>query len=129
MEIVLVTIILGATVILAFFITKVFKSKQKDIEVTEEPLVEENENDKKSKSNSQDSNEKQKKKFNEKKMKEKVVQFSHPWLLSTLKGHSGRVLGKKKIIKNLFDNHTTAKIYVNVFLSSKTINSNNKMLH
>jgi len=92
MEIVLVTIILGATVILAFFITKVFKSQQKDTELTEEPLVEENDNDKKSKSSPHESNEKSKKKFNDKKMKEKVVQFSHPWLLSTLKGHSGRVL-------------------------------------
>ena len=96
--IVLVTIILGATVLLAFYITKVFKSKVADTETEQSPEdVGEAGDDKSDKTeNIASGAQKNKKKAQDKKQKDKGFVFQHPWLLSTLKGHSGRVLGKTK---------------------------------
>ena len=44
---------------------------------------------------------KTKKKVVDKKQKEKSFTFQHPWLMSTLKGHSGRVLGDICLFLNL----------------------------
>jgi len=92
--IVLVTIILGATVLLAFYITKVFKSKVADTETEQSPEdVGEAGDDKSDKTeNIASGAQKNKKKAQDKKQKDKGFVFQHPWLLSTLKGHSGRVL-------------------------------------
>ena len=91
MEVIFVTIVLGATLILAFFISKIFNSKAKDTEAgntaTEDGMVvNDNITEKKSKHDN-----KPRKKIVDKKPKEKV--FQHPWLVSTLKGHSAPVLG------------------------------------
>ena len=90
--IVLVTIVLGATIILAFYITKIFKGKSADSEtaLTPEDVTDAGED---KTENIAPVAQKTKKKALDKKQKEKGFVFQHPWLLSTLKGHSGRVLG------------------------------------
>ena len=104
---VLVTIVLGATILLAFYITKIFRSKAVDTQTQEEPEdVSETGDDKSDKTENITTAGagKSKKKALDKKQKEKGFVFQHPWLLSTLKGHSGRVLGTgyfDKIEKNI----------------------------
>jgi len=88
---VLVTIILATTILLAFYITKIFKSKAADTE-TQESLEDVSEAGDDKPENITSASLKTKKKAQDKKQKEKGFVFQHPWLLSTLKGHSGRVL-------------------------------------
>ena len=90
MEIIFLTAILGATILLAFYITQIFKSKAAS-PVEEEGSKEAEDETVTSKETSAG---KTKKKVDNKRQKEKNFTFQHPWLLSTLKGHSGRVLGK-----------------------------------
>lgn len=90
---VLVTIILATTILLAFYITKIFKSKAADTE-TQESLEDVSEAGDDKTENITSASLKTKKKSQDKKQKEKGFVFQHPWLLSTLKGHSGRVLGR-----------------------------------
>ena len=87
MEIIFLTIILGATIMLAIYIGKIFKPKQKVEDVIENIQEEEIVKPEKEVNNVMS-----KKKTVEKKVKEKVPTFQHPWLMTTLKGHSGRVL-------------------------------------
>ena len=87
MEIIFLTIILGATIMLAIYIGKIFKPKQK-----KEDVIENNQEEEILKPEKEVNNVKSKKKTVEKKVKEKAPTFNHPWLLTTLKGHSGRVL-------------------------------------
>jgi len=89
--IILVTIILATTILLAFYITKIFKSKAADTE-TQEILEDVNDAGDDKTENITTAAQKTKKKAQDKKQKEKGYVFQHPWLLSTLKGHSGRVL-------------------------------------
>jgi len=90
MELVFLTLILGGTLLLAFYIARIFKSEVKEeiIEVGEDeaekvvkaapaPVVA--------------ANKMKKMKNVDKKVKEKD-NFKHPWLLTSLKGHSGRVV-------------------------------------
>ena len=89
MEIIFLTIILGATIMLAFYIGKIFKPAQKEESIAAE------DNDKEKDDCKQElevTSTKPKKKVADKKMKEKAPTFQHPWLLTTLKGHSGRVV-------------------------------------
>ena len=86
MEIIVLTIILGATILLAVYIGKIFKQKQ-HTESTAEDVPEEEEV-----TNQEKETVKPKKKVVEKKTKEKAPTFQHPWLVSSLKGHSGRVM-------------------------------------
>ena len=90
---VLVTIILATTILLAFYITKIFKSKAADTE-TQESLEDVSEAGDDKTEDITSASLKTKKKSQDKKQKEKGFVFQHPWLLSTLKGHSGRVLGR-----------------------------------
>ena len=92
MEIVLVSIILGATILLFFYISKIFNNSKGSPEtaVTQEEQDEIVNNAVK---NEPAGNNKTKKKIIDKKQKDKGFTFQHPWLVSTLKGHSGRVLG------------------------------------
>ena len=91
MEIILVTIVLGATIILAFYISKILNKKSEDDkqDTVTEPEDSATATDKIGGS----AGGKTKKKVVDKKQKEKSFTFQHPWLMSTLKGHSGRVLG------------------------------------
>ena len=91
MELIFLTIILGATILLAFYITQIFKSKAASTVEEEGSKEAEDEEVTTSKESSAG---KTKKKVVDKRQKEKNFTFQHPWLLSTLKGHSGRVLGK-----------------------------------
>ena len=91
MEIIFLTVILGATILLAFYITQIFKSKAASTDEEESSKEAEDEEVTTSKEASAG---KTKKKIDNKRQKEKNFTFQHPWLLSTLKGHSGRVLGK-----------------------------------
>jgi len=86
MEIIFLTIILGATIILAIYIAKIFQSKVKEEDASE--IIQEEEIVKPEK----ETITKTKKKAVEKKVKEKAPSFHHPWLLTSLKGHSGRVV-------------------------------------
>lgn len=86
---VLVTLVLGATVLLAFYITNVFRNKVADTEDKDEEISKAGDN---ITPVAQGAGKGKKKAF-DKKQKEKGSNFQHPWLLSTLKGHSGRVLG------------------------------------
>ena len=90
---ILVTIILATTILLAFYITKIFKSKAADTE-TQEILEDVSDAGDDKTENITTAAQKTKKKAQDKKQKEKGYVFQHPWLLSTLKGHSGRVLGR-----------------------------------
>ena len=101
--IVLVTIVLGATILLAFYITKIFKSKTADTETELSPEDVSEAGEDKTETIAPVA-QKGKKKALDKKQKEKGFVFQHPWLLSTLKGHSGRVLGMLTINK-LHDLH------------------------
>jgi len=87
MEIIFLTIILGATIMLAIYIGKIFKPQQK-----KEEIIENNQEEEILKPEKEVNNVKSKKKTIDKKVKEKAPTFNHPWLLTTLKGHSGRVL-------------------------------------
>ena len=87
MEIIFLTIILGATILLAVYIGKIFKHKQPAELKTDEDNHEEEEV-----INQEKEIVKPKKKTVDKKAKEKAPTFHHPWLVSSLKGHSGRVL-------------------------------------
>ena len=88
MEIIFLTIILGATIMLAFYIGKIFKPALK-----EEAIAEDNNKEKEDlKQEKKETSAKPKKKVADKKIKEKAPTFQHPWLLTTLKGHSGRVV-------------------------------------
>jgi hypothetical protein len=86
MEIIFLTIILGATILLAIYIGKIFKPKQ--VEAEPEDIHEEEEIQQEKETPAT----KPKKKVADKKTKEKVPTFQHPWLLTSLKGHSGRVV-------------------------------------
>ena len=86
MEIILLSMILGATILLAVYIGKIFKHKQ-TTESTTEDIHEEEEV-----INQEKEIVKPKKKVVDKKTKEKAPTFLHPWLVSSLKGHSGRVM-------------------------------------
>ena len=90
MEIIFLTVILGATILLAVYISQIFKSKAASTVEEEGSKVAEGEEV----TSKEASGGKSKKKVVEKRQKEKNFTFQHPWLLSTLKGHSGRVLGK-----------------------------------
>jgi len=85
---IILTAIIGFTILLLFYITKIFQSSPKDVdedseevEATVEAVVKEDK-----------SAPKPKKKGLDKKAKEAKITFSHPWLLTSLKGHSARVL-------------------------------------
>jgi WD40 repeat protein len=87
MELIVLTLIIGATILLAFYIGRIFKSQEgKDtVDVAEEvpeEVVKEVVKEEKSKA----------KKVDKKGRGEKQPTFQHPWLLTSLKGHSGRVL-------------------------------------
>jgi len=86
MEVVFLTSILGATLLLAFYIASIFRSniKEEEVEVEEEEV--------KAKPTAATATAAKAKKKPEKKVKEKD-NFKHPWLMTSLKGHSGRVLG------------------------------------
>jgi len=88
MELIFLTLILGATVLLAFYITKIFKSEVKEeiIEVADHEVV-----TKKDPLPAPGPAATKSKKKPEKKSKEKDT-FKHPWLVTSLKGHSGRVM-------------------------------------
>jgi len=89
MELIFLTAILGATIILAVYIAQLFKSKP--VEKTEEQVADvycEQE----AKEEKEMVTAKSKKKHIEKKIKEKAPTFQHPWLVTSLKGHSGKVL-------------------------------------
>jgi len=88
MEIIFLTIILGATILLALYIGKIFKPSQKEEAIAEDNDKEEED----TKQEKEVTTAKTKKKVADKKMKEKAPTFHHPWLVSTLKGHSGRVV-------------------------------------
>jgi len=89
MELVFLTLILGATILLAFYIASIFKKEGKqEVEVCKD-LVEEEDSAKVSAAPVQTAAKLKKKP--EKKVKEKDT-FKHPWLVTSLKGHSGRVL-------------------------------------
>ena len=88
MEIIFLTIILGATILLALYIGKIFKPAQKEEAIAEDNDKEEED----TKQEKEVTTAKTKKKVADKKMKEKAPTFHHPWLVSTLKGHSGRVV-------------------------------------
>ena len=94
MEVIFLTIILGGTILLALYISNMFKSRA--VAVDESPdnadVVEEEVTSKDASAG------KSKKKGVDKRQKEKNFTFHHPWLLSTLKGHSGRVLGINKFL-------------------------------
>jgi len=85
---IILTAIIGLTVLLVFYITKMFKSSpeveepSEEAEPEDEPVAKEDKN----------TNNKSKKKGFDKKAKEAKVTFSHPWLQTSLKGHSARVL-------------------------------------
>eukprot|EP00092_Neocalanus_flemingeri_P108238 GFUD01138988.1.p1 GENE.GFUD01138988.1~~GFUD01138988.1.p1 ORF type:complete len:282 (+),score=104.20 GFUD01138988.1:69-914(+) len=86
MEIIFLTIILGATILLAVYIGKIFKHKQEEAVAGEDEEEEQIQEEKEAPAS------KPKKKVVDRKSKEKVPTFQHPWLLTSLKGHSGRVL-------------------------------------
>ena len=98
MEVIFLTMILGGTILLAFYITKIFKSRAvTEDETPEDAAVVEEEVTSKEASGG-----KSKKKSVDKRQKEKNFTFQHPWLLSTLKGHSGRVLGRNSSLSRFF---------------------------
>jgi len=82
MEIILMTILMGGTIALLFYIRSVFSSS-KEVLTEAEPIVEPQKPAEK---------EKPKKKVNERKQKEVKSSFTHKWLLTSLKGHSKRIL-------------------------------------
>jgi len=88
MEIIFLTIILGATVLLAIYIGHIFKPKQ---EISQKAEDDQEKNEAKAEKVTAPVN-KSKKKVPEKKLKEKAPSFQHPWLITSLKGHSGRVV-------------------------------------
>ena len=92
MEIIFLTLILGGFIALALYISQIFKSKEpsEEAETSEDAAADEEVNNKEASAG------KSKKKVGDKKQKEKNFTFQHPWLLSTLKGHSGRVLGQSE---------------------------------
>ena len=100
MEIVLVSIILGATILLFFYISKIFNTKGSP-EIISQEVPGDVDIDNSSGKNETAGNNKTKKKVADKKPKDKGFTFHHPWLVSTLKGHSGRVLGMRMLIHNL----------------------------
>jgi len=84
---VILTAIIGVTVMLVFYITKVFQSSPSPkVDTEEEESPQENHKEEKN------STQKTKKKGADKKVKEVKTTFTHKWLLTSLKGHSGRVL-------------------------------------
>jgi len=89
MEIIFLTLILGGFIALALYISQIFKSKEpsEEAETSEDAAAAGDEVN-----NKEASAGKSKKKVGDKRQKEKNFTFQHPWLLSTLKGHSGRVL-------------------------------------
>ena len=91
MEIIFLTLILGGFIALALYISQIFKSKEpsEEAETSEDAAAAGDEVN-----NKEASAGKSKKKVGDKRQKEKNFTFQHPWLLSTLKGHSGRVLGQ-----------------------------------
>ena len=91
MEIILVTIVLGATIILAFYISKILNKKSEDDK--QDTVTESEDSATATDKIGGSAGGKTKKKVVDKKQKEKSFTFQHPWLMSTLKGHSGRVLG------------------------------------
>jgi len=92
MEIVLVSIILGATILLFFYISKIFNNSKGSPETSVILEDQEDASVNKTAKNEPAGNNKTKKKIVDKKQKDKGFTFQHPWLVSTLKGHSGRVL-------------------------------------
>ena len=100
MEIVLVSIILGATILLFFYISKIFNNSKGSPETSVILEDQEDESVNKTAKNEPAGNNKTKKKIVDKKQKDKGFTFQHPWLVSTLKGHSGRVLGGVLSLKN-----------------------------
>jgi len=92
MELVVLTVIIGGFILLAFYIGKLFKSQEvEQSEVATEPEKEEAETvtsaaaEKESKASKTKKNDK-------KRGGGQAPSFQHPWLVSSLKGHSGRVL-------------------------------------
>ena len=86
MEIIFLTIILGGTILLAIYIGKIFKTNP------EETFTENVEEEQKLQDEKPVPAAKPKKKLVDKKIKEKAATFKHPWLLTSLKGHSGKVV-------------------------------------
>ena len=93
MEIILVSIILGATILLFFYISKIFNNSKGSHETADIQEEQEDVSVNNAAKNEPAGNNKTKKKIVDKKQKDKGFTFQHPWLVSTLKGHSGRVLG------------------------------------
>lgn len=89
MELIFLTIILGATILLAFYIGRIFKSEAKEETVDGGGVEAEKEVEEKVDPAPAPAAAKLKKKP-DKKVKEKDT-FKHPWLITSLKGHSGRV--------------------------------------
>ncbi|CAB4055806.1 TBL2 [Lepeophtheirus salmonis] len=92
LQILLLTIILGSTLALILYISKLFKRKEEENEVTPTPEPHEqilDDNTKKQSLNDETTAYSKAKNF---KKPEKHLAFSHPWLLTNLKGHSGRVM-------------------------------------
>jgi len=88
MELIFLSIVIGGTVILAFYIGSIFKKESikevpVDVPVEAEEVVKEPEvKEEKTKT----------KKADKKGRGDKAPTFQHPWLLTSLKGHSGKVL-------------------------------------
>lgn len=101
MEIILVTIILGATILLAFYISKILNKKSGDESDNQDTVTKPEDSATATDKIGGSAGGKTKKKVVDKKQKEKSFTFQHPWLMSTLKGHSGRVLGNICLFLNL----------------------------
>ncbi|XP_069703102.1 transducin beta-like protein 2 isoform X3 [Periplaneta americana] len=85
-----ITLIVGATVLVLVYISSLLKSSKGEDDVkSSEAEVPKKEKQKDSSSSSLKSS---KKKHSEKWVRDSKQAFSHPWLLTSLKGHSGEVL-------------------------------------
>ena len=118
---VLLTIVLGGTILLVFFITSLLKQTSK--QSSEEHAVDESStnNDNKSSSDQKPQSQKSKKKLLDKKGKEKV--FQHPWLVSTLKGHGGRVLGEDEYIFNCWKKERSISLLFKTWILVPMVNT------
>lgn len=89
-SVVVVTLIVGATVLVLVYISSLLKSsKGEDDSKSAEPEVPKKEKQRDVSSSGLKSS---KKKHSEKWVRDSKQSFSHPWLLTSLKGHSGEVL-------------------------------------
>eukprot|EP00096_Caligus_rogercresseyi_P010257 TRINITY_DN3676_c0_g1_i1.p1 TRINITY_DN3676_c0_g1~~TRINITY_DN3676_c0_g1_i1.p1 ORF type:complete len:445 (+),score=125.44 TRINITY_DN3676_c0_g1_i1:92-1426(+) len=88
LQILILTLILGSTLALILYISRLFQAREaSEVSQSAEKETEEHSDDETKPSSQQG-----KKKAKAPKKIEKGPSFSHPWLLTNLKGHSGRVL-------------------------------------